>query len=97
MNPTTKHFARADGGSIDVQSYLAECARGEPDRQRGRQRLSGHTGAATEVFHLVQEFEITCSDASVSAVALTLDSSLVGFVRSKYKGERVRSGRERRR
>jgi hypothetical protein len=51
----------------------------------------GCTGVATAEFELAQEFEITCSDPSVSMVALTLDSALVGFVRSKgHAGAAVR-------
>jgi hypothetical protein len=45
----------------------------------------GSTGIAVETFHLVQEFEITCSDPNVKHVSLTLDSALVGYVRSRHK------------
>ena len=45
----------------------------------------GCTSTATQTFHLVQEFEVTCSDPSVQTVSLTLDSSLVGYVRSTRK------------
>ena len=51
----------------------------------------GCTGVATAEFELAQEFEITCSDPRIDTVALTLDSSLVGFVRSKgHAGAAVR-------
>ena len=86
VNPTTRHFARADGGSIDVQSPGQGVLVANLCGSVAANAYLGHTGAAVESFHLVQEFEITCSDATVSAVALTLESSLVGFVRSKYKG-----------
>jgi hypothetical protein len=45
----------------------------------------GHTSTATETFHLEQEFEIECSDSATCFVRLTLESALVGFVRSKSK------------
>ena len=86
VNPTTKHFARADGGSIDVQSPAQGVLAASLSGSAAVNAYLGHTGSAVESFHLVQEFEIACSDSSVSTVALTLDSSLVGFVRSKYKG-----------
>jgi hypothetical protein len=51
----------------------------------------GCTGVATAEFGLAQEFEITSSDPSVTTVALSLDSALVGFVRSKgHAGAAVR-------
>ena len=83
MSPTTRHFARADGGSIDVQGSTQGGLAASLAGSVAANANLGHTGAAVEIFHLVQEFEITCSDASVRAVALTLDTSLVGFVRSK--------------
>ena len=43
----------------------------------------GCTGTAVETFQLIQDLEITCSDPDVRTVALTLDTGLVGFVRSK--------------
>ena len=47
----------------------------------------GQTSAATETFHLEQEFEIACSDSATCLVRLTLESSLTGFVRSKHKAD----------
>ena len=43
------------------------------------------TSTAAQTFHLVQEFEVSCSDPRVRFVALTLDSSLVGYVRGARK------------
>ena len=86
VTPTTKHFARADGGSIDVQDAAQGVLTANLSGCVASNSNLAHTGTAVESLHLVQEFEITCSDTNVSAVALTLDSSLVGFVRSKYKG-----------
>jgi hypothetical protein len=42
----------------------------------------GCTSTATQTFDLVQELEVTCSDPSIQTVSLSLDSSLVGYVRS---------------
>jgi hypothetical protein len=86
VNPTTRHFARADGGSIDVQGPGQGVLVASLCGSVAANAYLGHTGSALESFHLVQEFEIACSDTSVSTVALTLDSALIGFVRSKYKG-----------
>ncbi len=85
MNPTTKHFARADAGSIDVQSTPTGLTANLAGSVAANAYL-GHTGVAVECFQLSQDFEITCSDSKVTAVALTLDSTLVGFVRSKFNG-----------
>ncbi len=85
MNPTTKHFARADAGSIDVQSTPTGLTASLAGSVAANAYL-GHTGVAVECFQLSQDFEITCSDSKVTAVALTLDSTLVGFVRSKFNG-----------
>jgi hypothetical protein len=45
----------------------------------------GQTSSASMTFHLEQEFELSCSDSSTCFVKLTLESALVGFVRSKHK------------
>ena len=57
----------------------------------------GQTSSATETFHLEQEFEIECSDSATCLVRLTLESALVGFVRSKHKagaGVKVASAKD---
>src|SRR5262249_14394579 len=45
----------------------------------------GFESVAAQTFQLVQEFEVTSNDPSVSSVTLTLESALVGFVRGKHK------------
>ena len=45
----------------------------------------GVESSAMQSFQVVQEFEITCSDAKIDKVVLTLESSLAGFIRSKHK------------
>jgi hypothetical protein len=62
--------------------------------------LSGATAAsaylgcrstANETFELTQEFEISSNDPSIRTVALTLESTLLGYLRSKHKsGARVK-------
>jgi hypothetical protein len=45
----------------------------------------GFESSAAQSFQLVQEFEVTSTDTSVSSVTLTLESALVGFVRGKHR------------
>ena len=83
--PHTQHMARADGGIIDVQTpspnTIAVSMTGNP----AAISYLGCTSAATQKYHLVQEFEITCSDSAAKNVSLTLDSTLTGFLRSSRK------------
>jgi len=84
VTPSTRNRARADGGIIDVQTSPSSpntftvTMTGTP----AADSYLGCTSTATQTFQLVQEFEVTCSDRSIQAVSLTLDSSLVGYVRS---------------
>ena len=86
ISPVTKHFARADGATIDVNLPAPNVLQANLGGSVAANAYLGHTGVASEVFHLVQEFEITCSDPSVKVVSLTLESTLMGFVRSKFHG-----------
>lgn len=45
----------------------------------------GAESTATLTLHVVQEFDVTCSDPSIDQVVLTLESNLKGFIRSKHK------------
>jgi hypothetical protein len=85
VTPHTRMRARADGGIIDVQmstpSIMTVTMTGTP----AADSYLGCTSTATQTFHLVQEFDIACSDPSVQRVSLILDSSLVGYVRSTRK------------
>ena len=85
VTPHTRMRARADGGIIDVQSSapntLTVIMTGTP----AADSYFGCTSTANQAFHLVQEFEVSCSDPSVQTVSLTVDSSLVGYVRSTRK------------
>jgi hypothetical protein len=85
--PHTRNRARGDGGIIEVQisspssSALAVTMTGTP----AADSYLGCTSTATQTFQLVQEFEVTCSDPSIRSVRLTLDSSLIGYVRSSRR------------
>ena len=84
VTPSHSGQARADGGAIDVVAASGTLSAVLTGTVAANAHL-GCTGSACETFHLVQEFEITCSDANVKTVSLTLDSSLVGYVRSRHK------------
>jgi hypothetical protein len=85
--PHTRRRARGDGGIIDVQiaspspSALTVTMTGTS----AADSYLGCTSTATQTFQLVQEFEVTCSDPSIQSVRLTLDSSLIGYVRSSRR------------
>jgi hypothetical protein len=83
--PTHRGQSRAEGGSIDVQNPSSNGLSLVLTGAVAANAYLGYPAEATETFHVVQEFEITCSDPSVNRVTLTLDSSLVGFLRSRHK------------
>ena len=84
-DPAHAELRWADGGTIDVQtpspSTLTVAITGTP----AAASYPGCTSTATQTFQLIQEFEIACSDPSITRVCLTLDSTLAGYVRSKRK------------
>jgi hypothetical protein len=87
VTPHTRNRARADGGIIDVQTS-SPSSDALTFTMTGTPAVDSYLGCkstATQTFHLVQEFEVTCSDPSIQTVKLTLDSSLVGYVRSSRK------------
>jgi hypothetical protein len=81
--PHCKLRARVDGGLIDVATPTPQGILVSMTGAAAANSCVGCPGSAAAEFEFVQEFEITCSDPSISTVALTLDSALVGFVRSK--------------
>ena len=83
--PMTSRQARAEGGFTDVTTPSPNALAMTMSGSVAANAFLGHTSTATETFHLEQEFEIECSDSATSFVRLTLESALVGFVRSKYK------------
>jgi hypothetical protein len=85
VTPQTRMRARADGGIIDVQSKSPDALNITMTGAPAADSYLGCTSAATQTFHLVQEFEVSCSDPSVEKVSLVLDSTLVGYARSTRK------------
>jgi hypothetical protein len=85
VTPHTRVRARADGGIIEVQASAPNTLTVTMTGTPAADSYLGCTSTATQTFHLVQEFEVSCSDPSIRTVSLTLDSSLVGYVRSTRK------------
>jgi hypothetical protein len=83
--PMISRQARAEGGTTDVTTPSPNILSMAMSGSVAANAFLCHTSAATETFHLEQEFEVECSDSATEFVRLTLDSSLVGFVRSKHK------------
>lgn len=82
VTPHTQHLARADGGIIDVQTPLPNILTVSMTGTPASVSYLCCTSTATQNFHLVQEFEIACSDPATTQVVLTVDSTLTGFLRS---------------
>jgi hypothetical protein len=82
VSPKTRNRARADGGIIDVQASAANTITIALTGSPAADSYFGCTSTATQAFRLVQELEVTCSDPTASTVALALDSTLAGYVRS---------------
>jgi hypothetical protein len=83
VTPHCKLRARVDGGLIDVVTPTPQGIVVSMTGTAAANSCVGCTGSAAAEFELIQEIEIACSDPNVNTVALTLDSTLVGFVRSK--------------
>ena len=84
VSPYTAHDAKVEEGKIDVAT----------DKNTLTVTMTGGAGAnvflgahseAMQSFRLIQEFDVTSTDPKVSQVILSLDTKLVGFVRSKHK------------
>jgi hypothetical protein len=85
VTPKTTRQARAEGGIIEVATPASNILGMSMSGSVAANAFLGQTSTATETFHLEQEFELSCSDSSTCFVRLTLESALVGFVRSKHK------------
>src|SRR5262245_43476829 len=70
VTPCTRNRARADGGIIDVQAPARNAITVAMTGTPAADSYLGCTSFATQTFHLVQEFEIACSDPSVKTVVL---------------------------
>jgi hypothetical protein len=82
--PCTHGSASADKGKIEVtteDNALKAVLTGGV----GANVFLGAHSSASQTIQVVQEFDITCSDPSISQVVLTLESNLVGIIRSKHK------------
>jgi hypothetical protein len=85
VTPHAKHFARAEGSFIDAQitdtgalvANLSACV--------AANAFLGHTGMAIDTLELEQQVEFSSSDPQVSTCTLTLDSTLIGYLRSKHR------------
>lgn len=87
VTPHAHKLARAEGGFIDVATPAPNTLTTTMTGTAAANSYLGCTGSAVEKFQLVQEFEITCSDPAQRLVSLVLDTSLVGFVRSKGRAD----------
>ncbi len=83
--PTTLRQGRAEGGATDVTAPSANVVALTMSGAVAANAFLGHASAATETFHAEQEFELTAANPSAPPARLTMDSALVGFVRSRYK------------
>jgi hypothetical protein len=83
VTPDAHKLARAEGGFIDVTTPAPNVVTTAMTGSVASNSYLCTTGVASEKFQLVQELDITCSDPKQTSVALTLDTALVGFVRSK--------------
>jgi len=83
VTPRSHKLARAEGGFIDVATPSPTTVTATLTGTAAANSYLCCTGTAVESFQLVQDLDISCSDPKVQAVALTLDTALVGFVRSK--------------
>ncbi len=83
VTPHSHKLARAEGGFIDVATPSPNVMTFAMTGTTAANSYLGCTGTASENFQLVQDLDITCSDPKQNTVALTLDTALVGFVRSK--------------
>ncbi len=94
VTPLTRNRARADGGSIDVQTSSPNGLTITMTGTAAADSYLGCTSTAEQRFQLVQDFEVACSNPSIHTVSLTFDSSLVGYVRSmRQAGACVRVAR----
>jgi hypothetical protein len=89
--PRTEKLGGAEGGTVDVQLTDPGTLTALLSGAAAASAYLGCHSAANETFELTQEFEVSCDDPSARTVALTLDSTLLGYLRSKHKsGARVK-------
>ncbi|WP_422931099.1 hypothetical protein [Singulisphaera sp. PoT] len=82
--PGTQGDAKAEDGKAEITTE-ANTLKTVVTGAAGANVFLGTTSSAVYQIQVVQEFDITCSDPSVSQVVLTLESALNGIIRSKHK------------
>lgn len=86
VEPHSKREARADGGLIDVRIPTPNSVVVVMSGTVAANAYLGCRSHAEQNFHLVQELEIASSDPAVKQVELTVESSMAGYLRGRYKG-----------
>ena len=89
VTPSTTRQGRADGGIVDVQQASPNVLTASLTGTAAANAFLGCASAASETFHLEQEFEVAGPAAGVHEVTLTLESTLAGLVRSKSHASAV--------
>jgi hypothetical protein len=90
VTPSHRGQSRAECGRIDTVLSDANALIAVLTGSVAANAYLGYPGSASERFQLIQEFEISCSDKNVTTAAMSLDSVLAGFVRSRHRA-RTRS------
>src|SRR5262245_8580031 len=81
--PGTHGDAKAEDGKAEVTTE-ANQLKAVLTGAAGANVFFGVQSTASLSVQVVQEFEVTCSDASVNQVVLSLESNLLGFIRAKH-------------
>ena len=86
VEPHSRREARADGGLIDVRIPTPNSVVVVMSGTVAANAYLGCRSHAEQTFHLVQELDIASSDPAVKQVELTVESSMAGYLRGRYKG-----------
>lgn len=79
--PTSNRQARADGGIVEVQLTAPNALTATMTGAVAANAILGRESAATQSFHLEQEFVVEAP----GDVTMTLESTLVGLVRARHR------------
>ena len=85
VTPLTNRQGRADGGICDVRLDAPNVLDATLTGTAAANAVFGCESSAVETFHLEQEFEVAGPEAGAREVAMTMESNLVGLVRSRHK------------
>ena len=83
MTPLRTRQGRADGGLSDVRLTSSNVLEATLTGTTAANAFLGCESAASETFHVEQDFEVAGPGVGVHEVAMTMESALVGLVRSK--------------